>query len=87
MKGTKRALLLERGVLTECDIPSDEISSYSHIALFNAMIDFQSWFWRLTGIRLFVFDTIYRIISCCPITVQAYCEQGDADSEDQRSRK
>lgn len=33
-----------------------------------------------------MFDTIHRIISCCPITVQAYCEQGDADSEEQRKQ-
>ena len=34
-----------------------------------------------------MFDTIYRIISCCPITVQAYCEQGDANSEEQRKQE
>ena len=28
LKGTKRALRLEKGVLTECDIPSDVIYSY-----------------------------------------------------------
>lgn len=41
LKGTKRALLLEQGVLTELDIPVDEIYSYSRISLFNAMIDFK----------------------------------------------
>ena len=55
LKGTKRALLLEQGVLTECDIPSDEISSYSHIALFNAMIDFQSLVLEINR------DTVIRI--------------------------
>ena len=55
LKGIKRALLLERGVLTECDIPSDEISSYSHIALFNAMIDFQSLVLEINR------DTVIRI--------------------------
>lgn len=42
LKGTKRAWLLEQGVLAERDIPADEIYSYSRIALFNAMIDFKS---------------------------------------------
>ena len=55
LKGTKRALLLEQGVLTECDIPSDEISSYSHIALFNAMIDFQSLVLEINR------DTVIRV--------------------------
>ena len=55
LKGTKRALLLEQGVLTECDIPSDVISSYSHIALFNAMIDFQSLVLEINR------DTVIRI--------------------------
>ncbi len=40
LKGTQRARLLEEERLTECDIPADEIYSYSRIALFNAMIDF-----------------------------------------------
>ena len=40
LKGTKRAWLLEQGLLAECDIPADDIYSYSRIALFNAMIDF-----------------------------------------------
>ena len=55
LKGTKRALLLEQGVLTECDIPSDVISSYSPIALFNAMIDFQSLVLEINR------DTVIRI--------------------------
>ena len=42
LKGTKRAWLLEQKLLRECDIPADDIYSYSRIALFNAMIDFGS---------------------------------------------
>ena len=44
LKGTKRAWLLEQGLLAECGISVDDIYSYSRIALFNAMIDFGSLF-------------------------------------------
>lgn len=42
LRGTKRALLIEKGVITETDIPAKDIYTYSRIALFNAMIDFGS---------------------------------------------
>lgn len=38
LKGTKRAELLDKGILTERDIRTDELSAYSAIRLFNAMI-------------------------------------------------
>ena len=41
LRGTKRAELLARKAIREADIPADSIFSYSKIALFNAMIDFE----------------------------------------------
>lgn len=40
LKGTKRAELLDNGILQEKDIPIEHLFDYSQIALFNAMIDF-----------------------------------------------
>ena len=39
LKGTKRAELLDKGILTEKDIRMEELSAYSTVRLFNAMID------------------------------------------------
>ncbi len=39
LKGTKRAELLDKGILTEKDIRTENLPSYSTIRLFNAMID------------------------------------------------
>lgn len=38
--GTNRADLLEKGLLTERDIRVDDLKNYTHIALFNAMMEF-----------------------------------------------
>lgn len=40
LKGTKRAELLDKGIVHEKDIQIAHLFNYSHIALFNAMIDF-----------------------------------------------
>lgn len=40
LRGTQRAALLKRGIIFEKDIKQEELFSYSHITLFNAMIDF-----------------------------------------------
>lgn len=40
LRGTKRAELLEKGKIREEDIPFSGVYSFTHIALFNAMIDF-----------------------------------------------
>lgn len=39
LKGTKRAELLDKGILTEKDIRMEELPAYSTVRLFNAMID------------------------------------------------
>ncbi len=39
LKGTKRAALLEEGILQEKDIRPEDLSSFSTVRLFNAMID------------------------------------------------
>lgn len=39
LKGTKRAQLLDKGILREKEIRLEDLSSYSIIRLFNAMID------------------------------------------------
>ena len=39
LKGTNRAELLDKGILTEKDIRMEELSAYSTVRLFNAMID------------------------------------------------
>lgn len=39
LKGTKRAELLDKGILTEKDIRTEELPAYSTVRLFNAMID------------------------------------------------
>ena len=40
LKGTHRARLLYEGILTERDIPVEEIKQYQKICLFNAMLHF-----------------------------------------------
>ena len=40
LKGTKRALLIEKGIIKEKDILENEIYKYKAIRLFNAMIEF-----------------------------------------------
>lgn len=40
LKGTKRAELLDKGIIREEDISIEELFNYTHITLFNAMIDF-----------------------------------------------
>lgn len=42
LRGTKRTELLARRVIREADIPVERIFSYSKIAFFNAMIDFEA---------------------------------------------
>lgn len=42
LKGTRRALLLDQKIIKEKDIYLKDISNYSRITLFNAMIDFKS---------------------------------------------
>ena len=39
LAGTKRALLIEKGLITEHDIKPSDINNYHSIALFNAMIE------------------------------------------------
>ena len=39
LKGTKRAELLDKGILSERKIHVEDIPSYSTVRLFNAMID------------------------------------------------
>lgn len=39
LRGTKRAELLEKQILKEKEIPVGHLKEYSHIAIFNAMID------------------------------------------------
>ena len=38
--GTKRAALLDQGVLTEADITIGDLQRATRVSLFNAMIDF-----------------------------------------------
>lgn len=40
LRGTQRAALLNKGVIFEKDIKQEELFDYSHMVLFNAMIDF-----------------------------------------------
>lgn len=40
LRGTQRTDLLSRGIIFEKDIKQEDIFEYSHIMLFNAMIDF-----------------------------------------------
>lgn len=39
LKGTQRALLVDNGIIKEKDIRQEELSSYSFVRLFNAMIE------------------------------------------------
>ena len=39
LKGTKRAELLDKGILTEKNIRMEDLPSYSTVRLFNAMTD------------------------------------------------
>ena len=41
LRGTKRAELLNRQLIVEKDIPQISLNDYSHIMLFNAMIDWE----------------------------------------------
>ncbi len=41
LRGTKRAELLDRKLIVEKDIPQISLKDYSHIMLFNAMIDWE----------------------------------------------
>lgn len=41
LRGTRRAALLDEHTLTEREISLEQLFDYSHIALFNAMIDFE----------------------------------------------
>lgn len=40
LKGTKRELLLDRGIISEMEIGEDDIRTFQMIGLINAMIDF-----------------------------------------------
>lgn len=42
LPGTQRAFLLDSGVLQEADISENQIQNYSHIRLFNALMDWDS---------------------------------------------
>ena len=41
LKGTKRQLLLDRGIISEKEIREDDISGFQKVGLINAMIDFE----------------------------------------------
>lgn len=41
LKGTKRQVLLDRGIISEKEIGVDEIFNYQKVGLINAMIDFE----------------------------------------------
>jgi 4-amino-4-deoxychorismate lyase len=41
LKGTKRQLLLDRGVISEKEIREEDIRSYPKVGLVNAMVDFE----------------------------------------------
>lgn len=40
LKGTKRQLLLDRGIISEMEIREDDIRNFQKVGLINAMIDF-----------------------------------------------
>lgn len=42
LPGTQRASLLEQGLILERDIQDDHIGDFSHIRLFNAMVDWEN---------------------------------------------
>lgn len=41
LKGTKRQLLLDRGIISEKEIRDEDISGFQKVGLINAMIDFE----------------------------------------------
>jgi 4-amino-4-deoxychorismate lyase len=41
LKGTKRQLLLDRGIISEKEIREEDISGFQKVGLINAMIDFE----------------------------------------------
>lgn len=42
LPGTQRALLLDQGMIQEARISENDIAQFSHIKLFNAMVDWES---------------------------------------------
>lgn len=48
LRGTKRAQLLEEGLIKEKDIPADTIFSYKRICTLNAMLDFHEIEFEIT---------------------------------------
>ncbi|GLU50673.1 aminotransferase class IV [Dyadobacter frigoris] len=42
LPGTQRAFLLDSGIIQEVRISENDISNYSHIKLFNAMVDWEN---------------------------------------------
>lgn len=53
LAGTRRSRLLQAGRLETADIPVQSIERYSHVALFNAMIDLGELVLPITALRLF----------------------------------
>ena len=53
LAGTRRARLLQAGRLVAADIPVQSIERYSHVALFNAMIDLGELVLPITALRTF----------------------------------
>lgn len=51
LQGTKRAELLERGILQESDLRVEDLSRFSHIRLFNTMMD-KTYLYHLTEKKL-----------------------------------
>lgn len=51
LHGTKRAELLERGILQETDLSKEDLSQFSQIRLFNAMMD-KTYLYQLEKDRL-----------------------------------
>jgi len=41
LKGTKRQFLLDKGIVSECEIREKDISKYQKVGLVNALIDFE----------------------------------------------
>lgn len=49
LKGTKRAELIDKQLIKERDIQLEELPFFSHIALFNAMIEWQEIVFEING--------------------------------------
>lgn len=54
LEGTKRAQLLEEGLIIEKDIPADTIFSYRRICMMNAMLDFHEIEFKITPASIII---------------------------------